>query len=550
MPEGLKLMLHAYFPISVRSMILAVFLFNGLFQASLWGQVASDAAIESVVDHYVDVRLMESIVEPAGQASDSDLIRRLTLDLIGRLPSLSEVQEFLATASESKRAVWADRLMASEGFIRHQVDELESLLMYPDGGNLRDYLKKSVTQDRPWDQIFKDLMLAEQGNDPNESASAFVRTRLKDVDKLTTEVSVRFFGVNISCAQCHDHPLVSDWKQDHYYGMKSFFARTFENGGFVAERQYGTVDYVTTKGEQRRARLVFLTGEILDEPEQAEPSDQEKQAEKKQLEELRKEKKPPPQPNYSRRSRILEPGLSPIGRLWLARSIVNRVWYRLIGYGLVMPVDQMHSENPASHPELLEWLSEDLIAHGFDLRRLIRGLVMSRTYSRDTAWDVPETRPDENLFAVGRVRMLTPLQLGASLRVATLDPESIGNSVSLEDRNKRLEAAAQSGRSLSSRFEMPREDLQLSVSEALYVNNNREVMSELLGRGLVDRLVNLEDDEAAIELAFQSVLQRLPSPDERGAMMGYIQLRSARRLQAYQQIVWSLLASTEFRFNH
>ncbi|HUP80555.1 MAG TPA: DUF1553 domain-containing protein, partial [Pirellula sp.] len=266
--------------------------------------------------------------------------------------------------------------------------------------------------------------------------------------------------------------------------------------------------------------------------------------------EFRKEKKPPPQTSYSRRGRILEPGLSPIGRQWLARSIVNRVWYRLIGYGLVMPVDQMHSENPASHPELLEWLSEDLIAHGFDLRRLIRGLVMSRTYSRETAWDSSETRPDENLFAVGRVRMLTPLQHGASLRVATLDPELIGDNVSLEDRNKRLEAAAHSGRSLSLRFEMPREDLQLSVSEALYVNNNREVMSELLGHGLVNRLVRLEDDESAIDLAFQSVLQRMPDPEERNAMKSYVQLRSTRRLQAYQQIVWSLLASTEFRFNH
>ncbi len=532
------------------STIHAVFLAVGLCQASLFGQVAIDASVETIVDHYVDVRLKESMVEPTSQAIDSDLIRRLTLDLIGRLPSPCETQEFLESVSEFKRAQWVDRLMSSEGFVRHQVDELESLLMYPDRSNLRDYLKKSVIENRPWDQIFKDLMLAEQGDDPNTGASSFVRARLNDVDKMTNEVSVRFFGVNISCAQCHDHPLVSDWKQDHYYGMKSFFARTFESGGFVAERQYGTVDYVTTKGEQRRARLVFLTGEVLDEPEQLEPSDQEKQAEKKQLEELRKEKKAPPQPIYSRRNRIIESGLSPVGRIWLARAIVNRVWYRLLGYGLVMPVDQMHSENPSSHPELLEWLAEDLISHDFDLKRLIRGLVMSRTYSRDTSWEGHTTKPEANLFAVGRVRMLTPLQLGASLRVATLDPESIGSNVALADRNKRLEDSAQSGRGLSSRFEMQREDLQISVSEALYLNNNRELMSELLGRGLVDRLVHIEDDGTALELAFQSVLQRPPDSVEHDAMMNYIQMRSERRLQAYQQMVWSLLASTEFRFNH
>ena len=549
MPQMLMLMQRVHTAV-LWATIQAVFLAVGLFPSTLFGQVAIDASIEAVVDHYVDMRLRESMVEPASQAIDSDLIRRLTLDLVGRLPSLCETQEFLASVSESKRALWVDRLMMSEGFVRHQVDELESLLMYPDRGNLRDYLKKSVTENRPWDQIFKDLMLAEQGDDPNAGASSFVRARLNDVDKMTNEVSVRFFGVNISCAQCHDHPLVSDWKQDQYYGMKSFFARTFENGGFVAERPYGTVDYVTTHGEQRRARLVFLTGQALDEPEQLEPSDQEKQAEKKQLEELRKEKKAPPQPIYSRRNRIIESGLSPVGRMWLARAIVNRVWYRLLGYGLVMPVDQMHSENPASHPELLEWLAEDLIAHDFDLRHLIRGLVMSRTYSRDTSWEGSDTKPEASLFAIGRVRMLTPLQLGASLRVATLDPESIGGNVPLADRNKRLEDSAQSGRGLSSRFEMPREDLQLSISEALYLNNNRELMSELLGRGLVDRLVAIQDNGTAMELAFQSVLQRPPDSVEREAIMSYLQMRSERRLQAYQQMVWSLLASTEFRFNH
>lgn len=531
-------------------MILAVFLTVGLCQATVFGQESIDVLIESIVDQYVELRLRQENVEPALQANDANLIRRLTLDLVGRVPSPFETQEFLSSESETKRADWVNNLMQSEGFVRHQVDELETLLMYPDSGNLKEYLKKSVIEHRPWDQIFRDLMLAEQGEGSNGGASSFVRARLNDVDKMTNEVSVRFFGVNISCAQCHDHPLVSDWKQDHYYGMKSFFARTFDNGGFVAERPYGMVDYVTTKGEKRRARLVFLTGEELDEPEQLEPSDQEKQAEKKLLEDLRKEKKPPPPPSYSRRNRIIEPGLSPVGRMWLARSIVNRIWYRLLGYGLVMPLDQMHSENPASHPELLEWLAQDLISHDFDLRRLIRGLVMSRTYSRDSAWEEQATKPDENLFAVGRVRMLTPLQLGASLRVATLDPESVGCGVSIADRNKRLEESAQSGRGLSSRFEMPREDLQISVSEALYFNNNRGMMSELLGRGLVDRLANTEDDGKMVELAFQCVLQRLPDLSEREAMEAYLRMRPERRLQACQQLVWSLLASTEFRFNH
>jgi hypothetical protein len=509
-----------------------------------------DTPIDTVVDHYIDVQLQKANVTPSDQVTDANLLRRLMFDLCGRLPSFSEVEAYASCSDSQKRVQLVDRLVNSVGFERHQIDELDSLLMYPDRGNLREYLKKSLAEDRRWNHIYRDLMLAEQGSDANNGPSAFLRARLSDIDKMTNEVSVRFFGVNISCAQCHDHPLVSDWTQDHYYGMKSFFARTFENGGYIAEREYGLVDYSTTKGEQRRAKLMFLSGDVVAEPEYVEPSDKDKQAENKKFEELRSAKQPPPPPTYSRRARIIEAGLSPAGQYWMARSIANRIWYRLFGYGLVMPVDQMHSENPPSHPELLEWLARDLIEHEFDLKRLISGLVMSNTYSRDSSWSGTGDRPADNLFAVGPVKMLTPYQFGAALKVATLDPESISSQVSSSDRDKRLENAAGAGRGLNSHFEMPREELQVSVSEALFLSNNKQLIQDLLGGGLVNRLSQIADDESLVDLAVKSVLLRAPTEDEQAVMLEYMATRSDRRQQACQQLVWSLLTNTEFRFNY
>ena len=113
------------------------------------------------------------------------------------------------------------------------------------------------------------MILADGAEPDGKSAAEFLRTRIRDQDRLTIEVSSLFFGVNISCAQCHDHPLAKDWKQDHFYGLKSFLARTFENGGFIGERKYGLVTYLTPKGEQRQAKLMFLSGQIVDEPESA-----------------------------------------------------------------------------------------------------------------------------------------------------------------------------------------------------------------------------------------------------------------------------------------
>src|SRR5207253_2139784 len=139
---------------------------------------------------------------------------------------------------------------------------------------------------------------------------------------------------NISCAQCHDHPLAKDWKQDHFYGLKSFLARTYENGGFIGERDYGLVSYLTPKGEQRQAKLMFLSGRIVDEPKRDEPDGKAKKSEQEELKKRADKKQPPPKPSFSRREKLVEIALTSDGRDMFARSIVNRLWARLFGYGL------------------------------------------------------------------------------------------------------------------------------------------------------------------------------------------------------------------------
>src|SRR5204862_228374 len=142
-----------------------------------------------------------------------------------------------------------------------------------------------------------DLLRADESDAQRKGTGEFLRRRLTDVDKLTNEVSTVFFGVNVSCAKCHDHPLVRDWKQDHFYGMKSFFNRTFDNGGFLAERDYGTVKFKTTKGQDKQAKLMFLTGMAIDGPEVKEPNGEEQKKEKALLEEFKKKKMAPPPPS-------------------------------------------------------------------------------------------------------------------------------------------------------------------------------------------------------------------------------------------------------------
>jgi hypothetical protein len=426
------------------------------------------------------------------------------------------------------------------------------MMMAGTRGSIRDYLARAFAEDRPWDQVFRDVMLPDEADPRKKGAAEFLRQRVSDPDKLTTEVSTTFFGVNISCARCHDHPRVEDWKQDHFFGMKSFLGRTFDNGGFLGEREVGLVKFKTTAGQERPAKLMFLTGAVVEDASVREPTAEEQKKEKERLEEYKKKKAPLPPPPFSARARLVDLALEPGQRDFFSRSVVNRLWQRLYGHGLVNPVDQMHSANPPSHPELLAWLARDLEEHGYDLRRLTRGLVLSRAYARGSRWD-GDSVPKPQLFAVARVRPLTPMQLATSLRVATADPASLPADLKPEEFEKRIEALEAGARGFASLIEQPGDDFQVSVSEALLFSNGDRVQKELLADGadrLVGRLKQVTDRRELIDTAVRAVLSRPPTEEEVKLLGDYLARREDRPAEAVRQLVWALVTGTEFRFNY
>lgn len=519
--------------------------------------------IAEVVDYYLDAALNEQTIKPAGPAVDATILRRLTLDLAGRVPAVSEWTAYLSSTDADKKTKLVDRLLASGGFQRQQVNELDAMLAAPSpngrnrgGAGVRDYLTRAVKDNRPWDAIFRDLILADESDPARKGVSQFLKARIKDQDKLTTDVSVLFFGVNISCAQCHDHPLVHDWKQDHYFGMKSFFARTFEQGQNLGEREAGVVEFKTTKNVTKKARMMFLTGKVVDAPgSNLSPE------EIKKLRELEKKKPkrgdkgdgpPPPPPKFSARQALANLALEPEQRDFFARSIVNRVWHRLFGLGLVTPLDQMHSENAPSHPELLAWLARDTAEHRYDLKHLIRGLVLSNAYARSSRYD-GDRWPPARAFAVARVRALTPTQMATSLRLATSDPAQFPATLSPEELDRKIESLENGVRGFASLLDQPRDDFQIGVSEALLFSNSERIQREFLADSrdrLLGRMKEMKNPEEAISFAVKTVLTRSITGEEKAAMLDHVAQRQDRLPEAYRQVVWALLTSAEFRFNY
>jgi len=541
--------------VAATATLLAVVLAIGTAAAGT-DLLPGDRRIEDVVDHYIDLALKNAAVTPAPLADDATLVRRLMLDLAGRIPTAAEARAYIRSQDRDQRAGLVDRLMASPGFLRHQVNELDSMLMTGGKNSLREYLVTAVAENRPWNRIFRELMLPDQTDKTQKAAAVYLRQGLQDLDRLTADVSSTFFGVNVSCAQCHDHPLVRDWKQDHFYGMKAFFSRTFATGNgndsFLGERAYGDVRFKTTDDIERKAPLMFLTGRRVDAPDAREPSAEEKKKEKESLERAKKAKVPPPAPSFSARAKLVELALAPGESAFFSRAIVNRLWHRLFGHGLVMPLDQMHSANSPSHPELLAWLARDLATHGYDLRRLIRGLVLSGGYSRSSRWDGPDP-PRPSLFATALVRPLTPKQLATSLLLATADPLDVPPDFQSPQFARRIEACEESARTLAYSFTNSGGDQQIGASEALFFSNGKQVVQKLLRNGpdtLVGLLQRSSGPAEAVKVAVFTVLSRFPDAEEKRVLSAFLDERTDRPEEAYRQLVWALLAGSEFRFNH
>ncbi len=525
---------------------------------------AAEVPLEGLIDARVAEKLRADGVTPARQADDATLVRRLTLDLVGRVPTGVEVDAYVRSSDPAKRARLVDRLIASPGFARYQAVLFDVMLSDrpgqsgkpaksgKGGGSLQDYLALALRENRPWDAVFRDLMLPSEDDPAKRGSAEYLRPKLADLDKLTADVSVAFFGVNVSCAQCHDHPNVKDWTQEHFYGLKGFLARTYDAGGYVAERGAGLVKYKPTQGPEKSARLMFLTGTAISTPTVRELGKDEQKRDKDALDKAKADKSAPPIPAYSARAELVKVALQPKESDFFAKSIVNRLWHRFLGYGLVNPLDQMHSANEPSHAALLAELADRVRAAKYDLVALTRGIVLSQAYSRDTVFP-SESHPAPESFAVGRLRALTPQQLATSMKLAAADPKTF-EGLKPDEFEKRVEQAEQSGKGFAALIAQPGVDaFQIGVAEALLFSNGNRVGKEFLTDGagsLLARARSEADPAGVARLMVQATYGRPATAGEVESLTAYLAARADRPAEARRQLLWALVAGPEFRFNH
>lgn len=493
-------------------------------------------------------------------ASDAEFLRRITLDLTGCIPTAEQARAFLADSAVDKRVKLIERLLASPEHARHLSEVFDVMLMerradkHIPRAAWRQYLRESFAANKPWDVLVRE-MLSSDGSDPKTRAAAkFVLDREAEPNLVTRDISRLFLGMNLQCCQCHDHPLIEDYKQDHYYGIYAFLNRTYvfpdkAKGAVLAEKAEGEVSYQSVFDPAKVTKHPSLRvpfGVLVLEPK----FDKGKEYDVAPANGIR------PVPKFSRRAQ-LAPRLVAREDVQFKRNAANRLWALMMGRGLVHPLDMDHSANPPSHPELLTLLADEFAAMKFDIRAMLRKLALRKTYQRSSEMPtgMPEAKPTS--YRTANLKALTPEELAWSLMQATgltdAERKALGKNANENTLHGRLVGnVAPFVATFASQPGQPEQSFQATLDQALFLANGRMLRGWLTPRpgNLMDRLLALKDADAMSEELYLSVLTRRPTDEERAEVREYVRSRDKDRPAALQELAWALMASAEFRFNH
>lgn len=520
----------------------------------------ADAPLHERIDQLISAKLDFSKCA-APRASDEEFLRRLSLDLTGTVPTATEARAFLKDQSPDKRQNLIDRQLASPEYARHMQQVFDVLLMERRPGKnvpeaqWQEYLKTSFAANRPWDKLVRELLSADGVDPKTRPAARFYLEREGEPHILTKDISRLFLGKNYACNQCHDSPAVDEYKQADYYGVFAFLNRSFvftdkAKGVVFAEKAEGDAWYQSVFDP---AKATKSSGPRLPgSPPITEPS-----FEKGKEYDVAPAKDVRPIPKFSRRAQLAERLTSRENRQF-ARAGANRFWALMMGRGLIHPVELDHEGNAPSHPELLDLLTDEFARLNFDVRALLRELALTETYQHSSELPARVKNTPPALFAVALLKPLSPEQLAWSSMQATgltnVERQALGAKATEPALTAKLVGnVAPFVRAYGGLRGQPEgQTFQATSDQALFLANGALVRGWLAPRpgNLTDRLQKLSGVGALADELYLSVLTRRPGEDEIKVVSEYLSGREKDRGAALQELVWALLASAEFRFNH
>ena len=515
---------------------------------------ASEGSLVEFIDKQVRQGWTDNEIEPTAPATDEEWVRRIYLDICGRIPTLEEVKSFNEDKSPRKRFTLIEALLADEDYVRNfttiwtnnSIGRGTPRRVSRKG--MEKFYREAFAKDRPWNEIVVDIVTA-SGHYEENGAVNYTLAQMQNQDEgvqLTAMTTRLFLGLQVQCTQCHNHPF-NKWQQDQFWEYNSFFRQ-------VEKKDHRKLDPNT-------GRMVDDYSEVVTKDFSG-PVYYEKRSGVMQVAYPRYEGiEVDPGNDTDRRDEFAKlltrsiDGQAP----HIAQAMINRMWSHFFGYGFTRPVDDMGPHNPASHPELLDRLSHEFVDSGYDLKQLIRTICASEAYSLGSQFNDKNKSDDPAagempLFSHMYLKSMQAEQLYDSLIVASNAHQSGrgGWSAQEEQRQKWMQQFIVA-------YENDENDESTTfngtIPQALMMMNSElieKACSIERGSFLFESMSKPGTEPQKIQELYLAALSRRPTRSELSKVSKMLSDNKYRGqpLSAYQDLFWALLNSNEFVFIH
>jgi hypothetical protein len=512
--------------------------------------------VSATVDRVITAKLAHHKIPASGNADDAEFLRRVSLDITGKIPTAAKAKAFLDSKDPNKREKLIDELLASPDYGKH-FGELWAHLIVNAGNSspnvdtkpLSAWLAKQFNDGKGWDSTVREILTA-TGPVNSSPASVFYQANTDDNKlepaMLASSTTQLFLGVQISCAECHAHPFAK-WTQQDFWGLAAFYGRTKLQGNSVSEVMPGA----NAKGNKKNATAAIgdNTGSI-----KIPATGGNKGAGKVVPARLLEEKTLPDLKDAKDLRPVLAEWMTSAQHPRFARAATNRLWAHFLGAGF-LSVDDCNESEP-THPEALAALTETFVNANFDLKHLIRCICNTEVYQR-TSKTLPGNKDDEELFSHVRVKALSPEQLYDSLTTAYGVTDlplfaDIKPSAPPKKGNAKLALEVRGARDTFLRFYAKQHDYTGNTEYNQGIPQHLKLMNAPAMNRVPVAVEKLAKSGAkpddAIEELYLAAFSRRPTADEQKTMLEYVNGKPDKP-QAYANILWALVNSSEFALN-
>lgn len=506
--------------------------------------------LSSQIDRIIEQRLDKEKIPASALADDAEFLRRVVLDITGRIPTYEQTLNFLGSTESDKRARLIDDLLARPEYGLHFATLWRDLIVDRSAENNQvrqgfsweflTWLADGLNKGRGWNAIVADLLTADGEAKKTPALAFLLANRMNNFPRpadIAGTTGKLFMGIQLRCAQCHDHPYVDEWKHDDFWGVAAFFGQLRDHGmqpdGNSRDPALYDRPHPDAKKEtgymnrlKRAGLLPPQTGAQIAIPNGADPT---KVARVVPAKYFQGEKPDLGDGPYRRR---FADWLTSPDNPYFARVAANRLWGHFFARGLVHPVDDFRPDKAPSHPELLDLLEKEFKSSKFDCKHLIRCICNSQAYQRSSR-PLPRNAQDRELFSHMAIKLLTADQMIDALAVATGRTPTVG-------KNRDQQTAP----FVTGEADADPTEFSHGMPQFLLLMNGSLANSS---PPIVGKLTAGKSKEAAVHALYLAGLARPPRPAELQRSLKFLE---SSGMQGYRDVYWVLLNSAEFVLNH